>query len=90
MRFLLAVACLAACGSPANASGTYLRDVTGDGIVDRIVVTDERDGFRTTFAYADIYISDGDGPPITAKLKDGRWIWVDAAQFPGLAALPVR
>lgn len=78
-----------ACSAPANGSGEYILDVTGDGVLDRVVVTDERDGFRRTFAYADIYVSRR-GIAVTAKLKDGRWIWVDPAQFPGLAKLPVR
>lgn len=79
---------LLACGS-SNASGEYILDVTGDGIADRVVVTDDRDGFRRTFAYAEIYVSQGD-VAVTAKLKEGRWIWVDPAAFPGLSKLPVR
>lgn len=87
MRLLLVL--LVACSGPSNGSGEYVLDVTGDGIDDRVVVTDERDGFRRTFAYADIYVN-GAAEPVTAKLKDGRWIWVDAAKFPGLASLPVH
>lgn len=79
---------LVACGSP-DGSGEYIVDVTGDGVADRVVVTDERDGFRHTFAYADIYVSQR-GEAVTAKFKEGRWIWVDPAAFPGLAKLPVR
>lgn len=63
-------------------------DFTGDGVPDLGVFTDERDGFRRTFAYLTIYANDGTRldkiEPVEAKWKEGHWAWIDLAQYPGL------
>lgn len=65
------------------AGGTLVaHDFTGDGHTDLGLFTDERDGFRSTFAYLDLVRDDGTIEQ--AKYKDGRWIWVDLAAYPGL------
>jgi hypothetical protein len=95
MRAFVAVALLAACVPRAQAQDRahpytlYIRDFSGDGIADIAYLEDRRDGFRHTFAYLEIYKNDGTprwlAEPDTAKLKDGRWIWVDLAEYPALA-----
>lgn len=65
-------------------------DFTGDGLVDLAMYLDERDGFRHTFAYLDIYTNDGtplaDAVVEEAKWKEGHWAWIDPADWPGLRA----
>ncbi|NVB82315.1 MAG: hypothetical protein HOV81_28300 [Kofleriaceae bacterium] len=65
-------------------------DFTGDGLVDLAMYLDERDGFRHTFAYLDIYTNDGTplerAKPVQAKWKEGHWAWIDPATYPGLRA----
>lgn len=63
-------------------------DFDGDGTLDLGVFLDERDGFRETFAYLEVWKNDGtsiaQAKPVSAKWKDGRWVWIDLAEFPGL------
>ena len=86
MRFVLCsllVACAPSVPREIDA------DFNGDGRLDHAVVTDERDGFRTTFAYLDVTLA-GATEPETAKFKDGRWIWIDHARYPQLASIMRR
>lgn len=69
--------------------GTLLAlDFTGDGTDDLALFRDERDGFRHTFAYLDIYVNDGTPLDavvvVSAKWKEGHWTWIDPARYPGL------
>jgi hypothetical protein len=63
-------------------------DFDGDATLDLGVFSDERDGFRDTFAYLDIWSNDGralaDAAPVSAKWKEGHWAWIDVASYPAL------
>jgi hypothetical protein len=63
-------------------------DFDGDGAPDLGVFSDERDGFRSTFAYLEIWSDDGrtlaDAVPVSAKWKDGHWVWIDVESYPAL------
>lgn len=64
-------------------------DFDGDGRLDHAQLTDERDGFRRTFAYLDVSLAAA--PDVeTAKYKDGRWIWIDHAKYRNLASIMRR
>jgi hypothetical protein len=87
MRLLIVVALLAACTPGARPPHRSIAaDFDGDGRIDRAELTDERDGFRHTFAYLEIQLA-GTSTRETAKYKDGRWIWVDHARYPRLASV---
>ena len=83
MRLVLCL--LVACAPPREIDA----DFNGDGLIDHAVLTDERDGFRTTFAYLYITLA-GASEPETAKFKEGRWIWIDHARYPQLASIMRR
>ena len=63
-------------------------DFDGDGTLDLGVFTDERDGIRNTFAYLEIWANDGrtlaEAAPVSAKWKEGHWVWIDVSQYPAL------
>jgi hypothetical protein len=63
-------------------------DFDGDATLDLGVFSDERDGFRDTFAYLDIWSNDGrslaDAAPVNAKWKEGHWAWIDVSHYPAL------
>jgi hypothetical protein len=63
-------------------------DFTGDDVDDLAVYTDNRDGFRRTFSYLEIWRNDGahltDATSETAKWKEGHWAWIDPDAYPGL------
>lgn len=91
--FALALAlALAGCGMTDGARPTHLdivADFDGDGRDDHARLTDERDGFRRTFAYLDIWLADGRDAE-SAKFKEGRWIWIDHAKYRNLASIMRR
>jgi hypothetical protein len=63
-------------------------DFDGDGTLDLGVFSDERDGFRNTFAYLEIWSNDGralaEATPVSAKWKEGHWVWIDVSRYPAL------
>jgi hypothetical protein len=87
MRIVVLVGLLAACGIDTGTRDVHHdieADFDGDGLLDHARLTDERDGFRHTFAYLDIWLA-GEHGYETAKFKDGQWIWVDHARYRNLA-----
>lgn len=85
--------CFSASGLTVRCFGRgalLAHDFTGDGLADLALYRDERDGFRHTFAYLDIYPNDGTplarAHAVEAKWKDGHWVWIDPADYPGLRA----
>ena len=87
--------CLSATALRARCFGRgtlIAHDFTGDGSPDLAIYFDERDGFRHTFSYLDIYANDGTpldaAQPAQAKWKEGHWAWIDPAAYPGLRAEP--
>jgi hypothetical protein len=69
--------------------GTLIvHDFNEDGKDDFALYMDNRDGFRHTFSYLDIYIDDGRSislaEPEQAKWKEGHWAWIDESVYPGL------
>jgi hypothetical protein len=89
MRFVLLML-LAACETGDHNIHVMIdADFDGDGRLDHARLTDERDGFRHTFAYLDIWLA-GQADFETAKFKDGRWIWIDHAKYQNLAWLMRR
>ena len=92
MRSVMFVAALAACGVDTGSHNIHLAidaDFNDDGRIDHAELTDERDGFRHTFAYLDMWLAGHEGYE-TAKFKEGRWIWIDHAKYPNLAWLMRR
>ena len=89
MRWLCVL--LLSCGDTGtrNVHRAIEADFNGDGRIDHAKLTDERDGFRNTFAYLDIWLAGEDGYE-TAKFKDNRWIWIDHAKYPRLASIMRR
>jgi hypothetical protein len=63
-------------------------DFDADGTKDLAIFTDDRDGFRRTFAYLDIFADRGapleQAAPVQGKWKDARWIWIEPRDYPGL------
>jgi hypothetical protein len=89
MRCVMFAGLLAACGIDTGTRNVHLAidaDFNDDGRVDHAKLSDDRDGFRHTFAYLEIWLAGHEGYE-TAKFKDGRWIWIDHAKYSNLAWL---